>query len=174
MRLCQYSWWLSLTSSYWWWCVKCKETSLVLGAVAEYTGLKFGKIYFYPLINRANMTWKIMDSHNFVLTEAFLTRDISYNTVLRCFERQMAYHHIRISARYTGDAGGVRRTVAENQRVHGKRLDALLPHWANQFIKTHPCGSKWKGKKPLWCSTFQGHVLFLGHGWINYHTLHSL
>lgn len=30
-----------------------------------------------------------------------------------------------------------------------------------------------KRKKNQQCSTCQGHVLFLGHGWINYHTLHS-
>lgn len=68
------------------------------------------------------------------------------------------YHHIPISARDTRNAGRLRRrTVTENHRAYRKRLDALLPSWANQSINP-----------PVRV------MHFLGAQWINDPTPHSL
>lgn len=47
-------------------------------------------------------------------------------------------------------------------KVHRKRLDALLLPWANEFLKPHSCGSKWKGKKTTVILYLSRSCTFLG------------
>lgn len=71
-----------------------------------------------------------MENHafpQFCINRSILNYSHFLNIVLRCFEKQMAYHHTLISARYTGDTGRVRRmTVTEEAGCSLASLGKLI------------------------------------------------